>query len=30
MVHADRDGLRRLEEAFGAIGEFLEVHAGPC
>src|SRR3546814_7736643 len=29
MVHADRDGLRRLQEALGAIGEFLEVHAVP-
>ena len=26
MVHADRHGLRRLQEAFGAVGEFFEVH----
>ena len=27
--HSDRDGLRRLEEALGAIGKFLEVHVVP-
>jgi len=26
MVHADRNGLRRLEETLGAVGEFFEVH----
>jgi hypothetical protein len=26
VVHADRDGLRRLQKALGAIGEFFEVH----
>ena len=26
MVHADRDRLRGLQEAFGAVGEFFEVH----
>jgi hypothetical protein len=29
MVHADRHGLRGLEEALGAIGEFLEIHVCP-
>ena len=29
MVHADRDGLRRLQEALGAVGEFFEVHGSP-
>jgi hypothetical protein len=29
MAHADRDGLRRLEEALGAVGKFLEVHGYP-
>jgi hypothetical protein len=27
MAHPDRDGLRRLQEALGAVSEFLEVHA---
>jgi hypothetical protein len=27
MAHPDRDGLRRLEKALGAVGEFFEVHA---
>src|SRR6476659_5225659 len=27
VVFADGDGLRRLQEAFGAVGEFLDVHA---
>ena len=26
MVHAERDGLRRLQEAARAVGEFFEVH----
>ena len=29
VVHADRDGLRGLQEALGAIGEFFEVHEAP-
>ena len=29
MVHADCNGLRRLEEALGAISEFFEVHDIP-
>ncbi len=29
MVHAQRDGLRRLQEAPRAIGEFFEIHVGP-
>jgi hypothetical protein len=29
MAHADGDGLRRLEKALGAIGEFFEVHGSP-
>ncbi len=29
MAHADRDGLRRLQEAFGAVSEFFEVHKMP-
>ena len=29
MAHADRHGLRRLEEALGAVGEFFEVHDIP-
>jgi hypothetical protein len=31
VVHADGDGLRALQEALGAIGEFFEVHMRyPC
>jgi hypothetical protein len=26
MAHADRDGLRRLQETLGAIGEFFDIH----
>ena len=26
VVQADRNGLRRLEKALGAVGEFFEVH----
>ncbi|HJS12840.1 hypothetical protein [Sphingopyxis sp.] len=26
VIHADRDCLRGLQEAFGAVGEFFEVH----
>ena len=25
-----RDGLRRLKKAAGAVGEFFEVHSIPC
>ena len=27
VVFSDGDGLRGLQEAFGAVGEFLDVHA---
>jgi hypothetical protein len=30
MVHPRRHGLRRLQEAAGAVGEFLEVHIRLC
>src|SRR3954471_17325556 len=30
MVHAQRDGLRRLQESPRPFGEFFEVHTGPC
>src|SRR5439155_15395138 len=30
MIHADRNGLRRLQKSLRAIGEFLEVHTIPC
>ena len=26
VVHADRDGLRALQEALGAVGELFEIH----
>jgi len=26
MIHADRNRLRRLQKALGAIGKFFEVH----
>jgi len=29
MAHPDRDGLRRLEKALGAVSEFFEVHTIP-
>jgi hypothetical protein len=29
VVLAHRDGLRRLQEALGAIGELLDVHGQP-
>ena len=29
VMLAHRDGLRRLEEAAGAVGQFLEVHRLP-
>ncbi len=29
MAHADRDSLRRLQEALGAVSEFFEVHRKP-
>jgi hypothetical protein len=26
VVHADRDGLRRLQKALGPVGELFEIH----
>jgi hypothetical protein len=30
VVHADRHGLRGLQETLGAVGEFFEIHGLNC